>query len=341
MDDRGRDSHGRVAKTTTAALSRRDFLIQGGAAVSLLSASGCLAWASRAAAGDVIADLYITEGVRDLSDGRKLYLQGFSLGPDVAPEPNPRAVINAITGDRVTFNVTNTLTKPHNLRIDGVGDTGPIAPGQTKSVTFDAPSPGAYLYYDSGDAPLNRVLGLHGAMIVREPSETATEYLWVFNAFDSRLAARVSRGTSVSFAEFVPDVFTINGRFGDFSCNARDTSPRQPFGTPVRIRMVNASTFAKSIHFHGEHPVVARRTIAQQQTVGAAKDVFMLSPQEVVEVTVQFSVPSDGFPVNAPGPGQTDLIYPVHDHHELTQTLGGGLYPNGMLTDLVFEVDNG
>jgi hypothetical protein len=53
---------------------------------------------------------------------------------------------------------------------------------------------------------------------------------------------------------------------------------------------------------------------------------------------MQFTVPADGFPVNAPGPGETDLFFPVHDHHELTQTLGGGLYPNGMLTDLVFEV---
>jgi len=307
-------------------------------AISVISASGLLAWAPRSVADDVVVDLYVTEGFRDLVDGRKLYLQGFSLGPDDPPDPIPRSVINAVTGDRVTFNVTNTLSKPHNLKIDGVVDTGPIAPGETKTVTFDAPGAGAYLYYDSILAPWNRILGLHGAMIVRTPTETIRDYLWLFNAFDSKLADRVRRGESVNLATLVPDVFTINGRFGSFACEARDTSPRHPFGTPVRIRMVNASTFAKSIHFHGEHPVVARRTLAQQETIGCAKDTFLLLPQEVVEVTMAFTVPSDGFPVNAPGPGATDLEYPVHDHHELTQTLGGGLYPNGMLTDLVFEV---
>jgi FtsP/CotA-like multicopper oxidase with cupredoxin domain len=321
-------------------LSRRGFLIRGAAAVSLLSASGLLDWTSRATAGTVIADLYVTDGVRALQDGRTLYLQGFSPARDMAPTPNPLAVINAVAGDTVTLNVTNTLKAPHALKIDGVADTGPIAPGATSSITFNAPSPGAYLYYDPGNAPLNRILGLHGAMIVREarPQAAQAEYLWVFNAFDSKLAERMRTGATADLSTFVPDVFTINGRFGDFSSQAKDTSPRHPLGTPVRIRMVNASTFAKSVHVHGEHPVVVRRTIVQQKTIGAAKDTFLLMPQEVVEVEMGFTLPSDGFPVPAPGPGEHDLRFPVHDHHELTQTLGGGLYPNGMVTDLVFEV---
>ena len=336
--------HGAVRTSPTrapaTAVSRREFLVRGAAAVSLLSATGSLAWTSRARAGNVVAQLYVTDGVRPLQDGRQLYLRGFSTAAGVPPAPNPRAVINAIAGDSVTVNVTNTLKSTHAFRIDGVTDTGPIAPGLTKTVTFPAPAPGAYLYHDPGNAPLNRVLGLHGAMIVREPGPVtaAADYLWVFNAFDTRTAERVRTGTTVSFSSFVPDVFTINGRFGDFSCAARDTSPRHPIGTPVRIRMVNASTFAKSVHFHGEHPVVVRRTVAQQQTVGAAKDTFLVMPQEVVEVTMAFTAPSDAYPVPAPGPGEHDLVFPVHDHHELTQTLTGGLYPNGMLTDLVFEV---
>jgi FtsP/CotA-like multicopper oxidase with cupredoxin domain len=339
MHDPRRESHGRPATATTA-LSRRDFLIRGGAALSLLSASGSLAWASRAAAGNVVADLYITEGVRELQDGRDLFLRGFSVAPEMPPAPNPRAVISAIAGDTVTVMVTNTLKTTHAFKVDGVVDSGPITSGTTKTVTFNAPAPGAYLYHDPGSAPLNRILGLHGAMIVREagPQVDRADYLWVFNAFDSKLADRARTGGSVDFAAFVPDVFAINGRFGDFSSQAKDTSPRHPPGTPVRIRMVNASPFAKSVHFHGEHPVVIRRTVAQQQTVGAAKDTFLIMPQEVVEVHMNFTVPSDAFPVPAPGPGRRDLEFPVHDHHELTQTLGGGLYPNGMLTEMVFEV---
>jgi FtsP/CotA-like multicopper oxidase with cupredoxin domain len=328
------------ASTPATGLSRRDFLIRGGSAVALLSASGSLLWASRAKAGNVVADLYVTEGIRELQGGRTLFVRGFAPAADTPPAPNPRAVINAITGDTVTVRVTNTLKTDHAFKIDGVIDTGPIGPGMTTTVTFDAPAPGAYLYHDPGNAPLNRTLGLHGAMIVREaaPPVEAADYLWVFNAFDSKLADRVRTGARVDLAAFAPDVFTINGRFGDFSCEARDTSPRHPIGTPVRIRMVNASTFAKSVHFHGEHPVVVRRTIAQHQTVGAAKDTFLVMPQEVVEVRMAFTAPADAFPAPAPGPGRRDLDFPVHDHHELTQTLGGGLYPNGMLTDMVFEV---
>ena len=52
---------------------------------------------------------------------------------------------------------------------------------------------------------------------------------------------------------------------------------------------------------------------------------------------LNFSPPVDGFPVNAPAPGEHDLRYPVHDHHELTNSLGGGAYPNGMLTELEFK----
>ena len=52
------------------------------------------------------------------------------------------------------------------------------------------------------------------------------------------------------------------------------------------------------------------RTKTQKQTIGARKDVFMVAPMEVVTLHMDFAVPRDGFPVNAPGPGETDFRYP-------------------------------
>ncbi len=45
-------------------------------------------------------------------------------------------------------------------------DTGPIAPGETWSGEIQVKDPGTYLYHDNLNAPVNRVMGLHGAFIV-------------------------------------------------------------------------------------------------------------------------------------------------------------------------------
>jgi FtsP/CotA-like multicopper oxidase with cupredoxin domain len=89
------------------------------------------------------------------------------------PEEVPGPQIFAFEGDKITVNVTNALDGNHSFfipgRLPGDGpmvDTGPIAPGATVSVTFDVKDPGTYLYHDNLNAPVNRVMGLHGAFIV-------------------------------------------------------------------------------------------------------------------------------------------------------------------------------
>lgn len=89
------------------------------------------------------------------------------------PAENPAPQIFATTGQRVVINVTNNLGVPHAFFIPGppgsalpMADTGPIAPGATAQVDFIAGAPGTYLYHDNLNAPVNRVMGLHGAFIV-------------------------------------------------------------------------------------------------------------------------------------------------------------------------------
>ena len=96
--------------------------------------------------------------------------------PDAVPGPQ----IFAFEGDKITVNVTNALDGPHAFIIPGrrpgdnpMVDTGPIAPGATVSVTFEAKDPGTYLYHDNLNAPVNRVMGLHGAFVVMPQAAVA------------------------------------------------------------------------------------------------------------------------------------------------------------------------
>ena len=83
---------------------------------------------------------------------------------DLAPEcPGPN--IFCTEGDLIKIVLTNNLDEDHSFFIKGAVNSGPIAPGQTKTIRFKAPRGGTYLYYDNLNAPVNRVMGLHGAFI--------------------------------------------------------------------------------------------------------------------------------------------------------------------------------
>jgi hypothetical protein len=85
--------------------------------------------------------------------------------PDIAPEcPGPN--IFATAGQRINIKIRNALDEPHGFFIPGVFNSGAIAPGATVSKSFIPRRAGTYLYYDNLNAPVNRVMGLHGAFIV-------------------------------------------------------------------------------------------------------------------------------------------------------------------------------
>ncbi|SNQ61288.1 multicopper oxidase domain-containing protein [Candidatus Methanoperedens nitratireducens] len=91
-------------------------------------------------------------------------------GTDIPAEvPGPN--IFTTQGDTVSISIKNDLDEPHAFSIPGIFDSGPIAPGKTLVTSFTALKSGAFLYYDNLNAPVNRVMGLHGAFIVmpREP----------------------------------------------------------------------------------------------------------------------------------------------------------------------------
>lgn len=78
----------------------------------------------------------------------------------------PGPIIFCTEGDTIQLTLWNDLDEPHAFFIPGVFDSGPIPPGGARSFSFVAPRGGTYLYYDNLNAPVNRVMGLHGAFIV-------------------------------------------------------------------------------------------------------------------------------------------------------------------------------
>jgi hypothetical protein len=89
----------------------------------------------------------------------------------------PGPAIFAFKNDTIVINVTNGIGD-RNRRFAIVGNnfagnefalvrqTGPIPPGETRSLEISGLSPGTYLYKDPSLDPISRVLGLHGVLVI-------------------------------------------------------------------------------------------------------------------------------------------------------------------------------
>ena len=211
----------------------------------------------------------------------------------------PERTILAETGSTVRLRVHNGLGTPHRLDIPGVADTGSIAPGEVAEVTFEAPPAGTYLFTDSGNGPVERLLGLFGALVVVPAAdrwrlddggtEFERQWLWLCQDVDPEWCRRASAGETID-AERTPPVpryFLLNGRAGYQSLGIssdpesnrrtheetlasgypRDTDVRdfsKPDGrgsvvTGQLIRLANAGVVVHQMHFHGNHVWTVRR----------------------------------------------------------------------------------
>lgn len=100
-----------------------------------------------------------------INDARCYFWIYKSDAPDL-PADCPGPNIFCTQGDTISITLTNDLDEPHAFFIPGVFSSGPIAPAETKTFSFTASRAGSFLYYDNLNAPVNRVMGLHGAFIV-------------------------------------------------------------------------------------------------------------------------------------------------------------------------------
>lgn len=324
---------------------------------------------TRTLAADQAIDLSMEEVLAEMVDLTQVYMWAFK---DAVSGPRiPGPVILAEQGSQVTVNLTNNLREDHAFTIPGVITSEVLSPGQKASLTFAAPAAGTYLYFDPLQAPINRVLGLHGAMVVSptsgntpyssptapvqqlfndlgvsqqfpgHPWDPARSFIWLFHSIDPVLNGLVQTNQTPSPEEFVrrflPRYFTINGKTGFFSSHDLDIAPHGHVGEPALIRVLNAGLAAHSPHIHGNHVYVLSDNGSVLDNVFLV-DTWAMRPLDRKDVLLPFIKPPD-IPDAAwpPAEEQFPLVYPMHCHMEMSQTAAGGNYPQGLITDWVIE----
>lgn len=217
----------------------------------------------------------------------------------------PERTILAETGATIRMRIHNRLAQPHEITFhhaaDDGGDvgSGPIPPGSYRELDFPAPLPGSYIYSDPTNAPVERVLGLFGALVVVDPSdpwciksnwiEFERQWIWICHDLDPVWAEAAARGETIDPRDrkAVPRYFTLNGRAGyeslgltkDKDANARRNEDTLISGVPRHVdirdlslgytddsvstgqllRLVNPGIVFHQMHFHGNHLWIVRR----------------------------------------------------------------------------------
>ena len=223
----------------------------------------------------------------------------------------PRTII-AETGATVRLRVHNGLDEDHELAVPEVASTGQIPPGETAELEFLVDEPGTYLYLDPTNAPVERVLGLYGALVVvpaddrwrLSPGGVEFERQWLWICQDVEPAwGRIAQQGGVVDAKALPPApryYLINERSGYLAVaastdekqnheayeetlpagaprntDARDFSRSDGHGGVVTgqlIRMVNAGLVVHQMHFHGNHVWQVRNNGADLPRSGGTID---------------------------------------------------------------------
>lgn len=366
------------------AVSRRDAIRYGtaGAAAFALSSSGVIlvpaAKAHAATTGDMTPwiidniELFMNGGTKQMIDGADVYMlgYGFTSAPygDDGGLHTPGPVIWTYEGQTVRLGITNNLPTAKNFKIDGIVDSGLIAPGARVEVSFAAPAAGTYMYEDTSNSFVNRVLGLQGTMIVMpangdmilSPQLNASywtyhsQWVWMFNEIDPAFNEMAEAGQSIDplamINGFAPRYFTINGRMGSLAAHeetAPDTVIHAHIGEPALIRVVNGGLCTHSPHIHGNHVYVLTTNGGVLDTI-MWKDTVMMKPTERKDIFLPYAIPPNAVHWPPPQSGQKFLEelhgqkmegkWPMHCHVEMSQTAGGGFYPQGLLTDWKIEI---
>lgn len=333
-------------------MKRRSFLkfSSTGIASATLGATGLMSWSPRSHAATISKTFYINDGLITQPDNIDVYFKGFSSTSASLRVPGEAMIVQE--GDTINITIENTLGTDHSFVIDGLVDSGVIAGGTTKIVSFTANKVGSFMFYDKLNAPYNRILGLHGSFAVMPMgssnelyagSPTFTQqYSWLVNEIDATWHTAVKNGSTPTTA-FDPHYFTINGRsmrvpgHPDYanpaidSGYAKDTRLVGTIGDRSLVRIQNAGLLRHAVHFHANHVEWLATNGAVRNDVWLKDTVPLAGNKGSTDVIYPFDAPPDAYP-----PVGAGEHYPMHLHDEMTQTAGGGYYQFGIATTIEF-----
>ncbi len=284
---------------------------------------------SRALAAEVALNLSITDALIETVDLNQTYIWAFDDG--TGPKfPGP--TIFARQGDTIRLRITNNLDEDHAVAVtDTRISSGVISPGQTADLRFDAPPAGTYIYYDPLNAPVNRVMGLNGTLIVLPGGGEITPYtgppapvdqlfrdlgnssefpgnrwdpartwIWHLHNIDPRFNAMAQAGQTINRIqfrrEFIPRYFFVSGKQGFFSAHDPNISPHGRVGQPALLRAVNTGMSTHSLHPHMNHVFILSVNNEVQDNLWLV-DAFTLTPLGRVDALMPFIRPPDIPPV--------------------------------------------
>lgn len=295
--------------------------------------------------------LSMMEAMVFMVDLRPVYMWTFA---DQRGPYFPGPVIFVRESDVIRLNLTNSLNEDHAFTISGTSiRSGIIKPGQTERVFFVAPPAGTYIYFDPLNAPVNRILGLHGAMVVlpragntpyREPTpevqqlfndlgttaefpghpwNPARTWIWLIHNIDPRWHDLALAGSPINPTqlrnEFLPRYFTMNGKSGFFSGEDKNTALSGNVGQPALVRIVNTGLAFHSPHLHANHFFVIAVNGKVQDNLFFI-DTFTVEPLDRVDWLVPFERPPD---IPAVHPNNPQKLIRLDAAQELTLAFGG------------------
>ena len=287
----------------------------------------------------------------------------------------PSGQLEVQTGDTVNLVIHNNSTMPVGFTVPGVAgaSAAPIAPGQTRTVSFTAPArPGTFFYVGTlnGSLATGQALGATGAMLVlprgprmsvdarypgvrararrqplfgRGPPPTlpatfVQERTWLFSELNPTTARTLAGGRVSLPNDPEPEYFLINGLSGMLSVEDHET---------------NITGRAGGLGVPGDSTVVHMiNTGRAPRSVHLHGNHFWVMTHPESPWLVGAIQGHGACPVRAAAstswcrwrrrPDSFPVAdrgqkYVVHDHIEMAETASGGHYPAGMVSELIFE----
>jgi FtsP/CotA-like multicopper oxidase with cupredoxin domain len=305
-------------------MQRRDFLKKGAGGTMAFALSGLIvAPTSAQAAGNTFDYSFTAEGAtKSMVDGTSVFT--WALNDNAGPS-GPGSLGSGIIvteGDTVNVTIANNLDRAINFVIPGVlGSTPSVAPGNSRTYTFMAPSAGTYMYTDGVNGFIGKAMGLAGPLVVMpadgssalatgEPSFTK-QYTMFMSDMDSRLNSAVESGGTYSIENYEPNYYFANGLIFPETKDYSDTLMTMSVGDDIAIRLINGGVIEYPMHFHGYHVNVFKNA-NQHVTDFVERDTVLVRPDTTAEVIL---------PVIQSG------IYPLHTHYVPGVTVNG-IYTN-------------
>jgi FtsP/CotA-like multicopper oxidase with cupredoxin domain len=218
------------------------------------------------------------------------------------------------SGDQLVVTVVNTDTVQHGFSVKGMSGASFFIPASgTVTDTISFPSAGVFIFHDHQGYPNYSYLGAAG-MISVEADAPDARYFWNLHEFERSWNDSLDSGQAVSWVNFNPDYFTVNGLSYPRIDVDSTAKVRGAVGDTIHICIANTGRSVHSVHFHGYHLRVVHSS-KHPVEVDWSRDTQPIWPMETLLLEL---VP------DKPG------IFPVHDHNLMAQT-GNRYYNHGIM----------